>query len=189
MTERVNAGISICSKFFQFTFGTNYGTTTLASLYISYSMSSLLQWHRQLFKMSVNRVCLGSLCFWSVNNTGVYFPLTVQPWIRAGDVSPPGGWFQLRKQRSDWPAGDCSGHSDRDCDQSGAAEEKAVRHHQSRHCGGELTVTHDAPSFTLSVFNATLRRITHRLDRLSHLLWRIMLLLRARKDKQVQRKV
>lgn len=66
--------LSICSKFFQFTFGTNYGTTTLASLYTSYSMSSLLQRHRQLFKMSVNRVCLGSLCFWSVNNTGVFFP-------------------------------------------------------------------------------------------------------------------
>ncbi len=65
--------LSICSKFFQFTFGTNYGTTTLASLYTSYSTSSLLQRHRQLFKMSVNRVCLGSLCFWSVNNTGVYF--------------------------------------------------------------------------------------------------------------------
>ncbi len=85
-------------------------------------------------------VFLLTLCFRSVNNTGVYFS-SVQPWIRAGDVPPPGGWFQLRKQHSDWPDGDCRGHSDRDCDQSGAAEEEAVRHHQSRHCGGELMVT------------------------------------------------
>lgn len=133
--------------------------------------------------------CLSWLfVLWECKYAGVYFSLAVQSWIREGDVPPPGGWLQLREQRSDWPAGDCGGHSDRDCDQSRAAEEEAVRHHQSWHCGGELTVTHDVPSFTLVVFNATLRITTKRLDKFSRSLWRIILSLGAHKDRQVQRK-
>lgn len=62
-----------------------------------------------------------------------------------GVLPPPGRGLQLWEQRTDWPAGDCSRHSDCDCNQSGAFEEETVRYHQSWHRGGEPAIDYNVP--------------------------------------------
>lgn len=62
-----------------------------------------------------------------------------------GVLPPPGRGLQLWEQRTDWPAGDCSRHSDCDCNQSGAFEEETVRYHQSWHRGGESAIDFNVP--------------------------------------------
>lgn len=79
------------------------------------------------------------MCLWrrAFSSSSALVPLLTGSLCLLGDLSPPGGGLQLWQQHPDRPAGDRRGHSNRDCDQPGAFEEKAIRHHQSRHRGGE----------------------------------------------------
>lgn len=62
------------------------------------------------------------------------------PFYMLGVLSPPGRGLQFWEQCTDWLAGDRCGHSNCDCDQSGAFEEEAIRHHQSWHRRGKPPV-------------------------------------------------
>lgn len=63
-------------------------------------------------------------------------------------LPPPGRRLQhqVHQHRADWPAGDRCSHSNCDCDQLGSIEEKAVRHHQPRHCRGKTPQQQGMPT-------------------------------------------
>lgn len=80
----------------------------------------------------------GQLC--TPHSCSVCLPLTRYLTYPLGVLPPPGRGLQLREQCADCFAGDRGGHSNCDCDQSGAFEEEAIRHHQPWHRGGKLPV-------------------------------------------------